>query len=45
MNKKIIRSIFAADMTVVGIDRGTVIRQDFTGCLLTIHDLAEIMGA
>ena len=36
-----VRSGLAAGMTVVGIDRGTVIRQDFTGCLLTVHDLAE----
>lgn len=36
-----VRSGLAAGMKVVGIDRGTVIQQDFTGCFITVHDLAE----
>ena len=36
-----VRSGLAAGMKVVGIDRGTVIQQAFTGCFITVHDLAE----
>lgn len=38
-----VRSGLAAGMKVVGIDRGTVIRQDFTGCFITVHDLSEFI--
>ena len=37
-----VRSGLAAGMKVVGIDRNGVVRQDFTGCLLTVRDLSEL---
>lgn len=37
-----VRSGIAAGMKVVGIDRNHVVRQDFTGCILTVSDLAEL---
>ena len=37
-----VRSGLAAGMKVVGIDRNSVVRQDFTGCLLTVRDLSEL---
>lgn len=32
----------AAGMRVLGVDRNTVVRQDFTGCDWLVHDLSEI---
>ena len=32
----------AAGMKVIGINRNLAIPQDFTGCFLTVHDLAEL---
>jgi len=37
-----VRSGLAAGMKVVGIDRNRTVPQDFTGCLLTVTDLAEL---
>ena len=38
-----VQSGIAAGMKVVGIDRNSVVRQDFTGCLLTVSDLSELI--
>lgn len=37
-----VQSGLAAGMKVIGIDRNSVVRQDFTGCHLTVHDLSEL---
>ena len=38
-----VRSGLAAGMKVIGIDRNNVVRQDFTGCFLTVADLSELI--
>ena len=37
-----VRSGIAAGMKVIGVDRNGVIRQDFSGCALTVADLSEL---
>ena len=37
-----VRSGLSAGMNVVGIDRNTVMQQDFTGCFLTVPDLSAL---
>lgn len=37
-----VQSGLTAGMKVIGIDRNSVVRQDFTGCHLTVHDLSEL---
>ena len=37
-----VRSGLAAGMNVVGINRNTVMQQDFTGCFLTVSDLSTL---
>lgn len=39
-----VKSGIAAGMKVIGIDRNRIVRQDFTGCLITVSDLSELMG-
>lgn len=38
-----VKSGIAAGMKVIGIDRNPVIRQDFTGCTITVSDLSEFI--
>ena len=36
-----VKSGIAAGMTVIGIDRNRTVRQDFSGCAITVSDLSE----
>lgn len=38
-----VKSGVAAGMKVIGIDRNRIVRQDFTGCFITVSDLSELM--
>ena len=37
-----VRSGIAAGMKVIGVDRNRIVRQDFSGCALTVSDLSEL---
>ena len=37
-----VRSGIAAGMNVIGLDRNSVVKQDFTGCMLKVSDLSEL---
>ena len=37
-----VKSGLAAGMKVIGVDRNSTVRQDFSGCILTVHDLSEL---
>ena len=39
-----VKSGIAAGMKVIGINRNTVAVQDFTGCIITVNDLSELMS-
>ena len=37
-----VKSGIAAGMKVIGVDRNRIVSQDFSGCVLTVSDLAEL---